>query len=83
MLLSDNSDIVKNLGSRQRSTFMEPRENMKCVLPDSVIARCVEFVEVFENTSNARPAKNIFHDKKWKEAEEDLAKITERILGVM
>jgi hypothetical protein len=83
MLLSDNSDIVKNLGSKQKSIFMEPRENMKCVLPDLIIAKCVEFVKVFKNANNARPVKNIFHNKKWKEAERDLVKITEHILGIM
>jgi len=83
MVLSDNSDIVKNLGSRQKNIFMEPRENMKCALPDSVVAKCVNFVEVFNNTKNSRSMKNIFHNKKWKESETDLVKITERILGII
>ena len=83
MVLSDNSDIVKNLGSRQKNIFMEPRENMKCALPDSVVAKCVNFVKVFNNTKNARSMKNILHNKKWKESETDLVKITERILGIM
>jgi hypothetical protein len=83
MVLSDNSDIVKNLGSRQKNIFMEPRENMKCVLPDSVITRCINFVEVFNDVKNARSMKNILHNKKWKESETDLVKITERILGIM
>ena len=83
MVLSDNSDIVKNLGSRQKNIFIEPRENMKCALPDSVVAKCVNFVEVFNNTKNARSMKNILHNKKWKESETDLVKITERILGIM
>ena len=83
MVLSDNSDIVKNLGSRQKNIFMEPRENMKCALPDSVVAKCVNFVEVFNNMKNARFMKNILHNKKWKESETDLVKITERILGIM
>ena len=40
MILSDNSDIVKNLGSRQKNIFMEPQEKMKCALSDSVVAKC-------------------------------------------
>ena len=83
MVLSDNSDIVKNLGSRQKNIFMEPRENMKCVLPDSVITKCINFVEVFNDVKNARSMKNILHNKKWKENKTDLVKITERILGIM
>ncbi|GES80357.1 hypothetical protein GLOIN_2v1776328 [Rhizophagus clarus] len=62
MVLSDNSDIVKNLG---------------------IVAKCVNFVEVFNNTKNARSMKNILHNKKWKESETDLVKITERILGII
>ena len=56
---------------------------MKYALPDSVIAKCVNFVEVFNNTKNGRFIKNILHNKKWKESETDLVKITERILGIM
>ncbi|CAG8638257.1 2513_t:CDS:2 [Funneliformis mosseae] len=36
-VLSDNSDIVKNLGSKQKNIFTEPQKNMKCALSDSVI----------------------------------------------
>ena len=83
MVLSDNSDIVKNLGSRQKNIFMEPREKMKCALPDSVVAKCINFVEIFNNTKNAGSMKNMLHNKKWKESETDLVKITECILGIM
>ena len=62
---------------------MESRKNIKYALPDLVIAKCVNFVEVFNNTKNARSMKNILHNKKWKESETDLVKITERILGIM
>ena len=56
---------------------------MKCALPDSVVAKCVNFMKIFNNTKNARSIKNILHNKKWKESETDLVKITERILGIM
>ncbi|UZO23463.1 uncharacterized protein OCT59_015803 [Rhizophagus irregularis] len=62
MVLSDNSDIVKNLG---------------------IVAKCINFVKVFNNTKNARSMKNILHNKKWKESETDLVIITERILGII
>ena len=83
MVLNDNSDIVKNLGSRQKNIFMEPREKMKCALLDSVVTKCINFVEIFNNTKNAGSIKNILYNKKWKESETDLVKITERILGIM
>ncbi|CAG8729675.1 251_t:CDS:2, partial [Funneliformis mosseae] len=83
IVLSDNSDIVKNLGSSQKNIFMELREKMKCVLPDSVVAKYINFVKVFNNTKNAGSMKNILHNKKWKESETDLVKITERILGII
>ncbi|CAJ0919455.1 20677_t:CDS:10 [Entrophospora sp. SA101] len=37
MVLHDTSDIVKKLKHRQKSTFLKPQENMKCVVPDSVV----------------------------------------------
>jgi hypothetical protein len=83
MVLSDDSDIVRNLGRRQKSVFMEPRENMKCVLPDSVVFRCRGFVENFNDLNVPREMKNIFHDKCWKEHETKLLQITERVLGVL
>ncbi|CAG8564746.1 7563_t:CDS:2 [Funneliformis mosseae] len=69
--------------SRQKNIFIEPREKIKCALPDSVIAKCINFVKVFNNTKNAGSMKNILYNKKWKESETDLVKITERILGII
>ena len=62
---------------------MEPREKMKCALPDSVVAKCINFVEIFNNTKNAGFMKNILHNKKWKESETDLVKIMEHILDII
>ncbi|RHZ74601.1 hypothetical protein Glove_220g3 [Diversispora epigaea] len=36
MVLSDESDMIKNLGRRQKNVFLEPRENMKCDIPELV-----------------------------------------------
>ncbi|CAJ0899871.1 7774_t:CDS:2, partial [Entrophospora sp. SA101] len=44
MVLHDTSDIVKKLKHRQKSTFLKPQENMKCVVPDSVVVKHDEFV---------------------------------------
>ncbi|RHZ48169.1 hypothetical protein Glove_557g24 [Diversispora epigaea] len=83
MVLSDTSDIVKNLGRRQKSTFLEPRENMKCVVPDSVVAKCNEFVINFNNFDTSLVIRNIFHNKNWKETEAELIKISGRILETL
>ena len=83
MVLSDNSDIVKNLGRRQKNIFIKPRENMKCELPDSVVVKCDRFVKDFNNSSVSRIMRNEFHDKRWKESETELVKVVERILGIL
>ena len=64
IVLSDDSDIVKNLGRRQKTIFIEPRENMKCGLPDSVVIKCDRFVENFNNPDVSRIIRNEFHDKR-------------------
>ncbi|CAJ0926018.1 14182_t:CDS:2, partial [Entrophospora sp. SA101] len=42
-VLSDDSITVEKLGSRQRHHFLEPRENMKYDLPESVWKSVEEF----------------------------------------
>ncbi|CAB4430131.1 unnamed protein product [Rhizophagus irregularis] len=83
MVLSDDSDIIKNLGRRQKSVFIEPRENMKSELPDSVVTQCDMFVEIFNNSRVPNITRNEFHNKKWKESETELVKVVERILGAL
>ncbi len=83
MILSDDFDIVKNLGCRQKNIFMELRENMKCELPDSVVVKCDRFVKDFNNSSVSRIMRNEFHDKRWKESETELVKVVECILGTL
>ncbi|CAG8708432.1 12516_t:CDS:2, partial [Ambispora leptoticha] len=83
MVISDESEIVNKLGTRQKRIFMEPRENMRCVLPNSVVSKCKEFVENFDNTNVPRDMGNIIHNKTWKESESELLKIAERILSVL
>ncbi|CAH1768522.1 8857_t:CDS:2 [Entrophospora sp. SA101] len=74
MVISDKSEILKGL---------KPRENMRCVLPNSIISKCSEFVENFGNTNVSRNIGNTVHNKSWKENESELLKIVERILGVL
>jgi len=67
MIISDDSTLVKNLGARQKQLFLEPRENMKCVLPTSVISRCDEFVNNLNIIEVPDVLMNIVHNKEWKE----------------
>ncbi|CAG8553160.1 5107_t:CDS:2 [Gigaspora margarita] len=83
MVLSDTSDIVKNLKRRQKGTFLEPKENMICVVPDSIVGKCDEFVNNFTNPNASRAMGNIFHNKNWKESEAELVKVTDRILNTL
>ncbi|CAH1762665.1 6263_t:CDS:2 [Entrophospora sp. SA101] len=51
MVLSDDSEI-------------EPRENMKCILPGSVVSKCGEFMENFNGSSVSRYMENIKNGKR-------------------
>lgn len=62
---------------------MEPRESMKCVLPNSVISKCSEFVENFRNINVPRDMGDIIHNNLWKENEFELSKTANRILNVL
>ncbi|CAG8523019.1 10310_t:CDS:2, partial [Dentiscutata heterogama] len=81
MVLSDDSAVVENLSKRQRRTFLEPREKMKCKLPDLVSLKCNESANNFHKISILDEFKDISHNGLWKEEESDLGKITERILS--
>ncbi|KAG9301859.1 hypothetical protein G9A89_004538 [Geosiphon pyriformis] len=83
MILTDDSGLIKNLGRRQKKVFLEPRENMKCDIPESVTRMCDEFVGRFNNSNTSQATRNIFHNKKWKESEHKLVETSERILGVL
>src|SRR6266542_282263 len=83
MIISDDSSLVKNLGVRQKQLFLEPCENMKCVLPTSVTSRCNEFVNNFNNNEVPEVLSNIIHNKEWKENDDKLTERTNRILSVL
>ena len=62
---------------------MEPRENMKCSIPELVTTKCNEFISNFNNSNTSWVMRNTSHDKMWKENESTIIKITERILGTL
>ena len=83
MVLSDDSDMIKNLGRRQKNVFSEPRENMKCVIPELVTAKCNEFVSNFNNLNTLQATRIFFHDRKWKKSKSKLVEITNCILDTL
>ena len=83
MILSDDSGLIKILGRRQKKVFLEPRENMKCGILESVARRCDKFVGRFNNSNTSQATRNIFHNEKWKESEHKLVETSERILGAL
>ena len=56
---------------------------MKCAIPDSVMTKCNEFISNFNNSNISWVMRNTSHDKRWKEDESTIIKITERILGTL
>ncbi|RGB23294.1 hypothetical protein C1646_774727, partial [Rhizophagus diaphanus] len=84
MIISDDSTLVKNLEVRQKPLFLEPCENIKCVLSTSVTSRCDEFVNNFNNNNEVPEVlRNIVHNKKWKEDDDKLIERTVRILSIL
>ncbi|CAG8788078.1 21588_t:CDS:2, partial [Gigaspora rosea] len=69
MVLSDTSDI--------------PKENMKCDVRHSIVAKCAEFVNNFTNPNASRAMRNISHNNNWKESGAELVKVTDRILSTL
>nr|CAG8626361.1 12601_t:CDS:2 [Entrophospora candida] len=83
MVLCDKSKIIENLGDRQKRVFMQPRENMRCTLPDPVVSNYDIFVENFKKSWVPREMRNIFHNNKWKDSNSVLVKVVDRILAVL
>ncbi|RIA82854.1 hypothetical protein C1645_834718 [Glomus cerebriforme] len=79
MVLSDKSLLVEKLGQRQKRIFMEPYENMKCTLPESVISKCELFIHNFNKANITNMSRNIVHDKTWKENISTLEKRAEPV----
>ncbi|CAG8448130.1 7474_t:CDS:2, partial [Scutellospora calospora] len=82
-VLSDRSIVVEKLEPIQKSYFLEPRNNMKCDLLESIASRCKKFVNDFNKSGNTRFLRNVVHNKSWKENVSKLGKRAERILSVL
>nr|CAG8608244.1 12493_t:CDS:2 [Entrophospora candida] len=83
MVLSDDSTLVENLKPRQKRTFMEPCENMKCDIPASVNDKCEDFANNFNKNVIPDELRNITHNSLWVESEIELGKRVGHILGVI
>ena len=82
-IISDDSDLVKNLGKSAHQSFMKPLLNMQPVVPEIIQEKCDSFVENFSiDNLNELPLK-LLHNKTWKESEEDLVEISGEILNTL
>ena len=61
----------------------ELHENMKCVMPESLLLKCDNFVRNFSALNITNDITNAVHDKTWKENISTLEKRAERILSVL
>ncbi|RIB29175.1 hypothetical protein C2G38_2155983 [Gigaspora rosea] len=68
---------------RAKAHLLEPKENMKCDVRHSIVAKCAEFVNNFTNPNASRAMRNISHNNNWKESGAELVKVTDRILSTL
>ncbi|CAH1769835.1 7711_t:CDS:2, partial [Entrophospora sp. SA101] len=61
----------------------EPLQYMVPSLPSIVHRKCNEFVQNFTDDIGFRLPQNLLHDGMWKETNEELANIAERILDTL
>jgi hypothetical protein len=82
-VISDDSDLVKNLGKSAYQSFMKPMQNMQPIMPEIIQERCNSFVENFTIESSDGLLPKLSHNKTWKESEEVLVEITGEILNTL
>nr|CAG8454512.1 103_t:CDS:2 [Entrophospora candida] len=82
-IISNDSDIICLLPDELQNTFMEPLQYMVPSLPSIVYRKCNEFVQNFTDDIGFRLPQNLLHNGMWKETNEELANIAERILDTL
>ncbi|CAI2195951.1 13882_t:CDS:2, partial [Funneliformis geosporum] len=82
-VISDDSDLVKDLGKSAYQSFMKPIQNMQPIIPKIIQEKCNSFVEKFTIERSDELLPKISHNKIWKESEEVLVKITGEILNTL
>ncbi|CAG8509297.1 9790_t:CDS:2, partial [Acaulospora morrowiae] len=82
-VISDKSDVVKNLPKNLRDSFMKPvREMVPQSLPSIIENTCDEFVKKFVSRNNRLP-QALLHDGTWKESDEKLVEVANGILETL
>ena len=83
-VISDESEIVQNLPGQFKHTFMKPaRQMVPSSLPFTVKRKCNEFVTTFIENREIDLPRKLIHDGTWKETENELAIVAERILNTL
>ncbi|CAJ0826669.1 16490_t:CDS:2 [Entrophospora sp. SA101] len=82
-VLSNESVVVQKLNYNQKHDFLEPCENMKCVMPESLLLKCENFVRNFSASNITNDIMNSVHDKTWKEKTSQLEIRVEQLLEII
>ena len=83
-VISDKSEIVQNLPGQFKHTFMKPaRQMVPSSLPSAVKRKCNEFVTTFIENRGIDLPRKLIHDRTWKETENELIIVAERILDTL
>ncbi|CAJ0825920.1 6243_t:CDS:2 [Entrophospora sp. SA101] len=82
-VISDDSNLVKELEGPAHLSFMRPAQHMQLVMPDVIRNKCTEFVENFSNDDLNGLSVKYRHNNTWKESEESLVGIVEEILRTL
>ncbi|CAJ0645625.1 8567_t:CDS:2 [Entrophospora sp. SA101] len=82
-VISDDSNLVKELEGPVHLSFMRPAQHLQLVMPDVIRNKCTEFVENFSNDDLNGLSLKYRHNNTWKELEEDLVGIVEEILRAL
>ncbi|CAG8632937.1 9220_t:CDS:1, partial [Diversispora eburnea] len=81
-VISDESDLVQNLSSGAKKSFMRPFNKMQVQTPSIIHDMCVIFVKNFHDDMETIP-QHLFHDNTWKESDKTLVNVTENILDFL
>ena len=83
-VISDELEVIKKLPGQFKHTFMKPiRQMVPLSLPFAVKRKCNEFVVTFIENREIDLPRKLIHDGTWKEIENELAIIAERILDTL
>ena len=83
-VIFDESEVIKKLPDQFKHTFMKPVWQMiPLSLPSAVKRKCNEFVTNFIENREIDLPRKLIHDETWKEIENELAIIAERILDTL